>query len=97
MIGQGAFGRVYFGVNLDTGELLAVKQVAISAADAMGNQDASKKKRSDALSRELELLKEVCWMCVFLIYLFCSLIMCILCGTLDLRLTMRRSMFSSSM
>ena len=27
MIGSGAFGQVYLGMNLDTGELLAVKQV----------------------------------------------------------------------
>ncbi|KAI3746704.1 hypothetical protein L6452_09143 [Arctium lappa] len=27
MIGCGAFGRVYMGMNLDSGELLAVKQV----------------------------------------------------------------------
>jgi hypothetical protein len=60
MIGQGAFGRVYHGINLDTGEFLAVKQVAISVADSFGVQDASKKKRSDALAMEVELLKEVC-------------------------------------
>lgn len=27
LIGAGAFGRVYMGMNLDSGELLAVKQV----------------------------------------------------------------------
>jgi hypothetical protein len=59
MIGQGAFGRVFHGINLDTGEFLAVKQVAISVADSFGVQDASKKKRSDALAMEVELLKEV--------------------------------------
>jgi hypothetical protein len=59
MIGQGAFGRVYHGINLDTGEFLAVKQVAISVADSFGVQDASKKKRSDALAMEVELLKEL--------------------------------------
>ena len=25
LVGMGSFGRVYFGVNLDTGELMAVK------------------------------------------------------------------------
>jgi hypothetical protein len=29
LIGCGAFGRVYMGMNLDSGELLAVKQVAL--------------------------------------------------------------------
>lgn len=29
LIGCGAFGRVYMGMNLDSGELLAVKQVLL--------------------------------------------------------------------
>lgn len=29
ILGLGSFGRVYFGVNLNTGELIAVKQVPI--------------------------------------------------------------------
>jgi hypothetical protein len=44
---------------MNTGKFLAVKQVAISVADSFGVQDASKKKRSDALAREVELLNEV--------------------------------------
>lgn len=31
LIGRGAFGTVYMGMNLDSGELLAVKQVLIAA------------------------------------------------------------------
>ncbi|XP_039016583.1 mitogen-activated protein kinase kinase kinase NPK1-like isoform X2 [Hibiscus syriacus] len=46
MIGSGAFGRVYMGMNLDSGELLAVKQVLIAA-------NASKEK-TQAQIRELE-------------------------------------------
>uniref|UniRef100_A0A5B7A3B2 mitogen-activated protein kinase kinase kinase n=1 Tax=Davidia involucrata TaxID=16924 RepID=A0A5B7A3B2_DAVIN len=34
LIGCGAFGRVYMGMNLDSGELLAVKQVSIAANSA---------------------------------------------------------------
>ncbi|CAN6724663.1 unnamed protein product [Malus baccata var. baccata] len=34
LIGCGAFGRVYMGMNLDSGELLAVKQVLIAANSA---------------------------------------------------------------
>lgn len=30
LIGRGAFGTVYMGMNLDSGELLAVKQVSLS-------------------------------------------------------------------
>ncbi|KAJ3226664.1 hypothetical protein HK099_004408 [Clydaea vesicula] len=54
MIGQGAFGKVFLGINLDTGELLAVKQVIIG-----DENDSQKKKREDALRGELELLKEL--------------------------------------
>ncbi|KAI8566229.1 hypothetical protein RHMOL_Rhmol02G0023900 [Rhododendron molle] len=46
LIGCGAFGRVYMGMNLDSGELLAVKQVSIAS-------NASKDK-AQAHIRELE-------------------------------------------
>ncbi|XP_022861803.1 mitogen-activated protein kinase kinase kinase NPK1-like isoform X1 [Olea europaea var. sylvestris] len=49
MIGCGAFGIVYMGMNLDSGELLAVKEVAIGA-------NSASKKAQDQL---LELEKEV--------------------------------------
>ncbi|XP_078439481.1 mitogen-activated protein kinase kinase kinase NPK1-like [Wolffia australiana] len=47
LIGCGAFGHVYMGMNLDSGELLAVKQVFI------GTSNASKQKAQDNI-RELE-------------------------------------------
>ncbi|KAI5083525.1 hypothetical protein GOP47_0003268 [Adiantum capillus-veneris] len=47
LIGAGAFGRVYMGMNLDSGELLAVKQVLVAA-----NNGA--KERAQAHVRELE-------------------------------------------
>ncbi|XP_072982338.1 mitogen-activated protein kinase kinase kinase NPK1-like isoform X1 [Typha latifolia] len=47
LIGCGAFGHVYMGMNLDSGELLAVKQVLI------GTSNASKEK-AQAHVRELE-------------------------------------------
>lgn len=47
LIGCGAFGHVYMGMNLDSGELLAVKQVLI------GTNNASKEK-AQAHIRELE-------------------------------------------
>jgi serine/threonine protein kinase len=34
LIGCGAFGRVYMGMNLDSGELLAIKQVLIAPSSA---------------------------------------------------------------
>ncbi|KAI9386900.1 hypothetical protein POPTR_010G092000v4 [Populus trichocarpa] len=47
LIGCGAFGRVYMGMNLDSGELLAVKQVLIAASSAS-------KEKTQAHIRELE-------------------------------------------
>ncbi|XP_041022308.1 mitogen-activated protein kinase kinase kinase NPK1-like isoform X3 [Juglans microcarpa x Juglans regia] len=47
LIGYGAFGHVYMGMNLDSGELLAVKQVLIAAKSAS-------KDKAQAHIRELE-------------------------------------------
>ena len=35
LIGQGAFGKVYMGLNNETGQLMAVKQVAFSRLSCM--------------------------------------------------------------
>ena len=35
LIGQGAFGKVYMGLNSETGQLMAVKQVAFSRLSCM--------------------------------------------------------------
>ncbi|CAJ2630303.1 unnamed protein product [Trifolium pratense] len=47
LIGSGAFGRVYMGMNLDSGELIAVKQVLIEPGFAF-------KENTQANIRELE-------------------------------------------
>ncbi|KAG9449591.1 hypothetical protein H6P81_009556 [Aristolochia fimbriata] len=47
LIGCGAYGRVYMGMNLDSGELLAVKQVSIAA-------NSASKERTQAHIRDLE-------------------------------------------
>ncbi|KAM1749625.1 hypothetical protein PS2_010408 [Malus domestica] len=47
LIGCGAFGRVYMGMNLDSGELLAVKQVLIAA-------NGASKEKAQAHIKELE-------------------------------------------
>ncbi|KAI8800246.1 kinase-like domain-containing protein, partial [Cladochytrium replicatum] len=70
LIGQGAFGRVFLGLNMDSGELMAVKQVMIGAPAGSGSaykhpnlsgtdMDSQRKKREDALKREIELLQEL--------------------------------------
>ncbi|KAG2643244.1 hypothetical protein PVAP13_2KG310700 [Panicum virgatum] len=47
LIGAGAFGQVYLGMNLDSGELLAVKQVLIGTSNAT-------REKAQAHIRELE-------------------------------------------
>ncbi|XXG79434.1 hypothetical protein AAC387_Pa09g0502 [Persea americana] len=56
LIGCGAFGRVYMGMNLDSGELLAVKQVLIAASHA-SNEKAQVHIRE--LEKEVKLLKNL--------------------------------------
>ncbi|CAI0551331.1 unnamed protein product [Linum tenue] len=56
LIGCGAFGQVYMGMNLDSGELLAIKQVLIAA-------NGASKERAQAhvkdLEEEVKLLKNL--------------------------------------
>ncbi|XP_004229416.1 mitogen-activated protein kinase kinase kinase NPK1 [Solanum lycopersicum] len=47
MIGCGAFGRVYMGMNVDSGELLAIKEVSIA-------MNGASRERAQAHVRELE-------------------------------------------
>ncbi|XP_059649988.1 mitogen-activated protein kinase kinase kinase NPK1 isoform X2 [Cornus florida] len=56
LIGCGAFGRVYMGMNLDSGELLAVKQVSIAANSASKEKTQAHIKE---LEEEVKLLKNL--------------------------------------
>ncbi|XP_019419811.1 PREDICTED: mitogen-activated protein kinase kinase kinase NPK1-like [Lupinus angustifolius] len=56
LIGCGAFGHVYVGMNLDSGELLAVKQVLIAASSASKEKAQAHIKE---LEEEVKLLKDL--------------------------------------
>ncbi|KAG4913928.1 hypothetical protein JHK85_055316 [Glycine max] len=56
LIGCGAFGQVYVGMNLDSGELLAVKQVLIAASNATKEKAQAHIKE---LEEEVKLLKDL--------------------------------------
>ncbi|KAJ8755645.1 hypothetical protein K2173_022240 [Erythroxylum novogranatense] len=56
LIGCGAFGHVYMGMNLDSGELLAVKQVSIAANGASRERAQSHIKE---LEEEVKLLQNL--------------------------------------
>ncbi|GFP84003.1 mitogen-activated protein kinase kinase kinase npk1 [Phtheirospermum japonicum] len=55
LIGCGAFGRVHMGMNLDSGELLAVKEVAIAA----NNSSKKTQEYIGELEKEVNLLKNL--------------------------------------
>lgn len=54
MIGQGAFGKVFHGLDLDTGVIMAVKQVPLGT-----DRSGMRQKQVDALKREIDLLKDL--------------------------------------
>ncbi|KAI7888955.1 kinase-like domain-containing protein [Mucor mucedo] len=58
LIGRGSFGRVYHALNIAAGEWIAVKQLdmAVTASD---HRNQELQDRSDALYREIRLLKDL--------------------------------------
>ncbi|PSS24926.1 Mitogen-activated protein kinase kinase [Actinidia chinensis var. chinensis] len=56
LIGCGAFGRVYMGMNLDSGELLAVKQVLVAGNSALKEKAQT---HVSELEEEVKLLKNL--------------------------------------
>ncbi|KAJ1568140.1 ATP binding, partial [Nowakowskiella sp. JEL0078] len=56
MIGKGSFGRVFYGLNLTTSEIMAVKQVELASGKG---SESLKKRMNDALYREISLLSEL--------------------------------------
>ncbi|OUM67554.1 hypothetical protein PIROE2DRAFT_39944, partial [Piromyces sp. E2] len=62
LIGQGSFSKVYHGLNIETGEIMAVKQVELCLPMSQENDEESKKKNQqmlDALHHEIKLLKDL--------------------------------------
>ena len=60
VIGEGAFGTVHMGLNLDTGELMAVKSVGLDQGD-MTKRDA------EAFVNEVAILQDNKWVhCVLM-------------------------------
>jgi len=55
LIGAGSFGKVYLGMDATNGLLMAVKQVEVPTTAS----DERKKTMTDALEREIELLKDL--------------------------------------
>lgn len=51
MIGEGAFGTVHMGLNVDTGELMAVKSISLDQGD-MSSADAK------AFENEIAILRD---------------------------------------
>ncbi|KAJ1536470.1 hypothetical protein HK096_010520 [Nowakowskiella sp. JEL0078] len=59
LIGQGAFGKVYHALNLETCEIMAVKQVILGPRDGAADVVAMRKRREDALNLEIEMLSDL--------------------------------------
>ncbi|KAL8808759.1 MAG: hypothetical protein Q9200_004044 [Gallowayella weberi] len=58
LIGKGSFGRVYLGINLTTGDLLAVKQVEVNQR-AAGQDKEKMKEMVSALDQEIDTMQHL--------------------------------------
>jgi tRNA A-37 threonylcarbamoyl transferase component Bud32 len=58
LIGKGTFGRVYLGMNITTGELIAVKQVEVNAKAAGSDKDKVKE-LVKSLDQEIDTMKDL--------------------------------------
>lgn len=58
LIGKGSYGRVYLGINLTTGDLLAVKQVEVNPKGA-GNDKEKMKEMVKALDQEIDTMQHL--------------------------------------
>ncbi|KAL8716803.1 MAG: hypothetical protein Q9225_005895, partial [Loekoesia sp. 1 TL-2023] len=58
LIGKGSYGRVYLGINLTTGDLLAVKQVEVNQR-AAGQDKEKMKEMVSALDQEIDTMQHL--------------------------------------
>lgn len=58
LIGKGSYGRVYLGINLTTGDFLAVKQVEVNQK-AAGHDKAKMKEMVSALDQEIDTMQHL--------------------------------------
>ena len=58
LIGKGSYGRVYLGINLTTGDLLAVKQVEVNQK-AAGSDKQKMKEMVGALDQEIDTMQHL--------------------------------------
>ena len=58
LIGKGSYGRVYLGINLTTGDLLAVKQVEVNQKTAAHDKDKMKEMVA-ALDQEIDTMQHL--------------------------------------
>ncbi|KAJ4365916.1 mitogen-activated protein kinase kinase kinase [Neocucurbitaria cava] len=59
LIGKGTFGRVYLGMNITTGELIAVKQVEVNAKAASGADKDKIKELVKSLDQEIDTMQHL--------------------------------------
>jgi serine/threonine protein kinase len=54
LLGAGSYGQVFLGLNIHTGQLVAVKQIRVLREDTTSNA-----RRIQALEREIDLLRSM--------------------------------------
>ncbi|KAJ1556316.1 hypothetical protein HK405_002373 [Cladochytrium tenue] len=59
IIGRGSYARVYFGLNVNTMDIMAVKQVELVPSNQSAESGRLRKKMVDALNVEVRLLREL--------------------------------------
>lgn len=59
MIGEGAFGTVHMGLNLDTGELMAVKSISLNQGD-LSSADAKSFENEIRILRGTKYARKTC-------------------------------------